>query len=154
VSVTNECTPYQEPGERLPCSVQAGQAVVGKRFVIIAADMQGDPNGLSTDVEGNNYVIKPAAANANAVLGVASHNAAEKKKVTVLASPGMVVPVTAAAAINAGELVGVGAEGKVGKAGAATEAEIKEGKQPYKTPVVGMALADAAENVDCPVKLF
>jgi hypothetical protein len=154
LSVTNECTPYQEPGERLPCSVRAGKTVVGKRFVVIGADMQGDPNGLSTDVEGSNYVIEPAAANALAVLGVASHNAAEKKKVTVLASPGMVVPVVAGAAINAGEQVGVGAEGKAVKAVAASEAEIKEGKAPWKVPPVGMALADAAEGVDCPVKLY
>lgn len=153
MGVTNECTPYQEPGERLPCSVRATKSVIGKRFVVIGADMQGDPNALSTDVEGNNYIIEPAAANATHVLGVASHNAAEKKKVTVLASPGMVVPVTAGGAINAGELVGVGAEGKVVKAVAASEAEIKEGKQPYKTPPVGEALAETAEGVDCPVKL-
>lgn len=154
MAVTNEAIPYQEPGERLPCSVKAEKAVVGKRFVVIGADMQGDPNALSTNVEGNNYIIEPAAAGALAVLGVASHNAAEKKKVTVLASPGMVVPVVAAAAIDAGEQVGVGAEGKVVKAVAASEAEIKEGKPPYKVPPVGMALADTAEGVDCPVKLY
>lgn len=154
MSVTNECIPYQEPGERLPCSVKAAKAVVGKRFVIIAADMQGNPDGLTTDVEGNNYVIEPAAANEDSPLGVASHNAAALKKVTVLASPGMVVPVTAGAAINAGELVGIGAEGKVVKAVASSVAEIEAGKPDFKTPPVGLALADAAENADCPVKLY
>lgn len=154
MSVTNECIPYQEPGERLPCSVQAGQTVLGKRFVIIAADMQGNPDGLNTDVEGNNYVIKQAAAGEDSPLGVASHNAAEKKKVTVLASPGMVVPVVAAAAINAGELVGIGAEGKVAKAVASSKVEIEEGKPDYKIPVVGLCLADTAENADAPIKLY
>lgn len=154
MSVTNEAIPYQEPGERLPCSVKAGKTVVGKRFVIIAADMQGNPDGLNTDVEGNNYVIEPAAANALAVLGVASHNAAALKKVTVLASPGMVVPVKAAAAIAAGEQVGVGAEGQAVKVVASSKAEIEEGKADFKTPPVGLALADAAEGADCPVKLY
>jgi len=154
MSVTNECIPYQEPGERLPAIVKTGKAVVGKRFVIIAADMTGDPNGLSTDTTGQNYVIEPAGANEDSPLGVASHNAAADKRVTVLASPGMVVPVKAAAAIAAGEQVGGGAEGQAGKAVAASEAEIKEGKQPFKTPPVGLALADAAEGVDCPVKLY
>lgn len=154
MGVTNECIPYQEPGERLPCSVLAEKAVVGKRFVIIADDMQGNPDGLTTDVEGNNYVIEPAGANEDSPLGVASHNAAAGKKVTVLASPGMVVPVTAAAAISAGEQVGIGAEGKVVKVVASSKAEIEEGKADYKTPPVGLALADAAEGADCPVKLY
>jgi hypothetical protein len=153
MTVTNECIPYQEPGDDLPCSVKAGKSVVGKRFVVIGEDMQGDPNGLSTDVEGNNYVIEPAPANALVVLGVASHNAAEKKKVTVKGAP-CVLPVTAGAAIAAGEQVGVGAEGKAVKVVPRTEAEIKEGKSDFKTPPVGLALADAAEGVDCPVKLY
>lgn len=154
MSVVNECIPYQEPGDDLPCSVKAGKTVIGKRFVVIAEDMQGGtPDGLTENVEGNNYVIEPAAANATKVLGVASHNAAEKTKVTVKGAP-CVLPVTAGGAIKAGELVGVGAEGKVVKAVPASEAEIKEGKQPFKTPYVGMALADAAEGEDCPVKLL
>src|SRR4051794_5532625 len=128
MSVTNECIPYQEPGERLPAIVKAGKAVVGKRFVIIAGDMTGDPNGLSTDTTGQNYVIEPAAAGEDSPLGVASHNAAASTRVTVLASPGMVVPVNAGGAINAGELVGIGAEGKVVKAVASSKVEIEEGK--------------------------
>lgn len=151
MSVTNECTPYQEPGQDLPCSVKATKAVVGKRFVVIAADMQGGPaDGLSADVEGHNYVIEPAPAKSVAVLGVAAHNAAEKTKVTVKHQG--VLPVTAGAAITAGELVGVGAEGKAVKAEAASKVEIEEGKPPYKVPPVGMALASAAENADCPVR--
>lgn len=152
-AVVNECIPYQEPGDDLPCSVKAGKTVLGKRFVVIAEDMQGAPDGLTEDVEGNNYVIEQAAANAAVVLGVASHNAAEKTKVTVKGAP-CVLPVVAGAAIKAGERVGVGAEGKAVKAVASSEAEIKEGKGDWKVPPVGLALADAAEGADCPVKLF
>lgn len=153
MSKLNECIPYQEPGDDLPCSVKAKKSVVGKTFVIIAEDMQGAPDGLTEDVSGNNYVIETAPAKSRAVLGVASHNAAELTKVTVKGAP-CVLPVTAAAAISAKELVGVGAEGKAVKAEATSEAERKEGKGDWKVPPVGMALADTAEGADCPVKLF
>lgn len=133
--VLNECTPYQEPGRRLPCSVRAGKTVVGKRFVKIGADMQGTPDGLTTDVEGHNYVIEPAGAGERPI-GVASHNAAEKKKVTVICAG--VNPVTAGGAITANDPIAVGAEGKAVKAeGAAV--------------VVGIALATVANGADCPV---
>lgn len=155
MTVTNECIPYQEPGERLPCSVKSGKAVVGKRFVKVAADIQGgNPNGLTTNTEGNNYVIEQAGANLDSPLGVASHNAASTKKVTVLASPGMVVPVVAGGAVSAGDKVGIDSEGRAIKAVASSEAEIKEGKGDFKTPPVGLALADAAEGEDIPVKLY
>jgi hypothetical protein len=153
-TVTNECIPYQEPGMNIPASVKAGKTVIGKRFVIIAADVQGGPlEGLSTDVEGHNYVIENAGAAAKAVLGVAVFNAAEKRKVTVKSS-GHILPVTAAEAIGFGELVGVGAEGKAVKAVQASEAEIKAGLPSWKVTPVGYACGNAAEGADCPVKLF
>lgn len=154
MTVTNECTPYYEPGDDIPCSVLAGQAVVGKRFVVVAADIQGGPlEGLSTDVEGHNIQIKPAPAGSIAPLGVAAHNAAENKKVTVKAAPNL-LPVTAGEAIPFNELVGVGAEGKAVKAVKASEAEIKEGKFAWKVPPVGLCCGETANGADCPVKLF
>jgi hypothetical protein len=138
----NECIPYQDDGEQLPCSVLAGKSVVGKRFVKVAGDIQGGtPDALTTDTEGNNYQIEQSAAKDARALGVASHNAAEKKKVTVLASPGMVVPVVAGGAITAGEAVGIGTEGKAVKS---------DGEH----PAVGLAMATAAEGEDVPVRLF
>jgi hypothetical protein len=154
MSVVNECTPYFEPGDDIPCSVKAGKAVIGKRFVIIAGDVQGGPlEGLSTDVEGHNFVIENAGAAAKAPLGVAVFNAAEKRKVTVKAAPN-ILPVTAAEAIAAGEQVGVGAEGKAVKAVLASEAEVKAGLPYWKVPPVGLACANAAEGADCAVKLY
>lgn len=154
MSVVNECIPYYEEGDDIPCSVRAGKAVIGKRFVKIAADMQGPPpEGLNEDVEGHNFVIENAGAGEKAPLGVASHNQAEKRKVTAKAAPN-ILPVTAAEAINAGELVGVGAEGQAVKAVQASEAEIKAGLPSWKVYPVGLACANAAKDADCAVKLF
>lgn len=154
-TVTNEAIPYFEEGDDIPCSVKAGKSVIGKRFVVIAGDVQGGApmEGLSTDVEGRNFVIENAPAKTIAPLGVAMFNAAEKRKVTVKSSP-IIIPVTAAEAIAAGELVGVGAEGKAVKAVQASEAEIKAGLPSWKVTPVGLACANAAEGADCPVKLF
>lgn len=154
MSVVNECVPYYEPGDDLPCSVLAGKSVVGKRFVVVAADIQGGPlNGLSTDVEGHNIQIEPAPAASISPLGVAVFNAAEKKKVTVKSAPNL-LPVTAGEAINFGELVGVGAEGKAVKAVKASEAEVKEGKYSWKVPPVGLCVGTTENGKDCPVKLL
>jgi hypothetical protein len=153
-TVTNEATPYYEQGDDIPCSVNAGKAVIGKRFVKIAANMQGPPpDGLNEDVEGHNFVIENAGAGEKAPLGVAMFNQAEKRKVTVKTSP-IIIPVKAKEAIKAGELVGCGAEGEAVKAVQASEAEIKEGKPSWKVYPVGLACADAAEGADCAVKLF
>lgn len=152
--VTNECIPYFEPGDDIPCSVKAGKAVIGKRFVVIAADVQGGPlEGLSTDIEGHNFVIENAPAKSLAPLGVAVFNAAEKRKVTVKAAPN-ILPVTSGEAIAFGEQVGVGAEGMAVKAVAASEEEIKAGKAPYKVPPVGLCCGATANGADCPVKLY
>lgn len=151
----NECIPYYEPGTRIPASVLAEKAVTGKRFVKIAGDVQGSGllEGLQDSVAGGNIQIEHAGANEETPLGVASHDAAAGDKVTVLCSP-MVVPVTAGEAIAAGDKVGIGANGVAMKAVAASEAEIKEGKDPWKVPPVGLAVGKAAKDADVPVKLF
>lgn len=152
-TVTNECIPYYEPGDDIPCSVLAGKTVIGKRFVVVAADIQGGPlEGLSTDVEGHNIQIENAPAKTFAPLGVASYNAAAKKKVTVKAAPN-ILPVTSSEAIAFGEMVGCAAEGKACKVVKATEAEAKEGKV-WQVPPVGLCVGTTANGADCPVKLF
>lgn len=150
----NECIPYYEPGTRIPASVLAEKAVTGKRFVKIAGDIQGSGlfEGLQDSVAGGNIQIEHAGA-AGRCLGVSSHDAAAGDKVTVLCAP-MVVPVTAGEAIAAGEEVGIGANGVAMKAVASSEAEIKEGKGPYKVPPVGLAVGKAAKDADVPVKLY
>ena len=136
MGVVNEAIPFYEPADRITGSCEV--AVVGKRFVDISDPIQSGP-GLSNTAEGGNLVISPATA-AGQALGVASHDAGVGKKVTVLRG-GMVVPVTAAAAITAGAEVEVGANGK-----AATKAS---------GVAVGRALTTAsAADVDAMILLY
>lgn len=126
MAVANECIPYYEPGGRLTAKCEA--AVTGKRFVDIS-----DP--LSTD---GNIVVSPATAKGMA-LGVASHDAAEKARVTVLVG-NFVVPVTASGTIEPGEEVQVATGGKAVK--------FSDGLK------VGRALAKATDGTDCKVLLY
>lgn len=102
----NETIPYYEPGQRLTAECEA--AVVGKTFVDISDDIESGP-GLSLTAEGGNITISTATEDGIA-LGVASHDAAIGKKVTVIV--GGVVPVTASGAIADGAEVQVGPTGK------------------------------------------
>lgn len=126
MAVANECIPYYEPGGRITAKAEA--ALTGKRFVDIS-----DP--LSTD---GNIVVSPATAKGMA-LGVASHDAAEKGRVTVLVG-NFVVPVTASGTIEAGEEVQVATGGKAVK--------FSDGR------AVGRALAKATDGTDCKVLLY
>lgn len=143
----NECIPYYEPGTRITGHCE--KAVTGKRFVDISDDIQSGP-GLSATAEGGNIVIELATAKA---LGVASHDAGEGEKVTIIRGP-TVVPVTAKEAISAGEEVGVGEKGQAVKAVASSGKEIEEGKPDFKVAPVGRCLADVAEGKDAMVALY
>lgn len=135
----NECIPLYEPGGRLTGHCEA--AVVGKRFVDISDDLQGTGSpGLTTSTAGGNIQVSPATAGGTA-LGVASHDAAIGKKVTILCDPGMVVPVIADGAITAGEEIEVGAAGKAKTKGAANRG-------------VGRAVNTCADGEECFVQLF
>lgn len=137
-TVANEAIPFYEDGERITGSASA--AVTGKRFVKISGDIQGALSpGLTTATSGGNVVVALATA-AGRVFGVASHDAAIGQKVTVLASPGMVVPVTAVGAISAFGEVEVGATGKATALASGV--------------AVGVVLADAADGEDAMVKLY
>lgn len=136
MSLLNECIPYYEAGARITAHCEA--AVVGKTCVMISNDRQSGP-ALSTSADGGNIVVSTATA-AGRILGVASHNAAIDEKVTVLTQPGIVLPITAAAAITAFQQVEVGALGKVTPLAAGV--------------AIGVALADAAINTDAQIKLY
>lgn len=88
----NECIPYHEPGQRLTGTPTT--AVVGKRFVAISGNQQAD----------GTWSIAPSAAGGRA-LGVASYDGAVGAKVPVVAGAGYIVPVTAGAALTAGQEV-------------------------------------------------
>jgi len=135
----NLCTPYYEPSSRITGRA-FGAAVVGKTFVQVAGKKDPGSRGLDPGATGGNVLIAPAAAAADATLGVAEHDAAVGKTTAVLCT-GFTVPVTAGVAITAGSLINAGAGGK-----AAIAANIGVAK--------GLALSDAAVNEDCVVKLF
>ena len=116
----NEAIPFYEPGGRL--TAHAAVAITGKRFVsLVSPGRQFVPPptgtaqlsrsaGLSGEASGNNYKAGVPAA-AAWCWGVASHDAAAGSKVTILCDPGMVVPVTAGAALTAGTEVQTDATG-------------------------------------------
>jgi len=135
----NECIPYYEPGSRITAHCEA--AVTGKRLVDISDPVQagGAGQGLSTSIAGGNIVVSPATA-AGLCIGVASHDAAAGKKVTVILNAGAVVPVTALGAITAGDEVEIGAGGKVATQNAGR--------------AVGRAFSSAADGADCAVLIY
>ena len=130
----NVSTQYHETGN---VSFHASGAVVGKTFVAPSANRTGGP-GLSTDIE-NMWVLATCPAGTRAA-GVAKYDVANGGVGGVHGQPGMIVPVTAGAAITVGQEVEVGAAGKA--------IPLASGK------AVGLAMSGAASAADCPVKLY
>lgn len=95
----NVCIPYHRPGHDLTGT--ASGAVTGKRFVDVAGDRTAD----------GTYLVETATA-AGTTIGVAAHDVADGDLVPILAGPGTVLPVTAEAAITAGDEVEVGVDGQ------------------------------------------
>lgn len=126
---TNSAVPFWDEGNTITCHAEA--AVTGKRFVTISGPR----------VDGNPQVSQlVGAANVRAI-GVAGYDAAAGAKVSVYSAPGLVMPVTASGAITAGQPVYSAADGKAVAA------------QPAGAPIVGIALDDAADGTDAPIKL-
>lgn len=123
---------YLEPGDTVTCTAAA--AVTGSRFVKATA------GGL-----GNRPSVTPAGAGDTAY-GVAHYDAASGDSVPVkrVGTHG----VTAGAALSAGDLVSVGADGKAVKA---TAIDIAGSVAP--TPVAGICVADTALNAIAPITL-
>lgn len=122
----NECIPYYEPGSRI--TFKASAAITGKRFIDISATLSSD----------GNLTCAPATAEGKA-LGVSSFDVASEHRGTMLLAP-MVVPITAAEGITAGEEVQVATGGKAAK--------LASGK------AVGRALATVTTGNDCKVLLY
>jgi hypothetical protein len=135
----NLCVPFYEPSSRITGRA-FGAAVVGKRFVSVAAKKDPGSRELDPGATGGNVLIAPAAAADVKTLGVAEHDADVGKTTAVLCG-GFTVPITAGVAIVAGNLIDAGAGGK-----AAVAADL--------TVARGIALADAAVDQDAIVKLF
>lgn len=103
----NECIPYKESGSAI--TFKATAAVTGKRFVAPSGNRTGGP-GLSTDLA-NVYQCAHAGAGAHAI-GVSKYDVANGALGGAHASAGMIVPVTAGAALAAGQAVQSDANGQ------------------------------------------
>lgn len=108
--LTHDVYPFYEPGGFPTCLCTT--AVTGKRLVTISGNRTSGP-GLSDTAEGGVYRVKQSDAIGQVTLGVAKTDAESGKLVGVIASPGIVLPVTAGAAIVAGQEVMVDATGRV-----------------------------------------
>lgn len=128
---TNPAVPFWDEGNTF--TGHASAAVTGKRFVSISGPR----------VDGNPRVAHAAqGTNGKRAVGVAAYDAPSGGKVTVYSGPGIVMPVTAAGAISAGDDVYSDANGK------ATATSPGAGARPS-----GTALDDAADGTDAVVKL-
>jgi hypothetical protein len=135
-----ECIPYYEPGGRI--TAHADVALTGKRFVAISATKQPGATLTTSGVDqtsGGNIRVGNPAAGAR-TLGVASHDAPVGSKVTVISTPGTVVPVTTVAALLANVEVETDAAGRAVALGAGRAR--------------GVTLADAPAGGDAMVKLY
>jgi hypothetical protein len=118
-------------------------------------------NAVATKTANGDYPIEHAAAKAVSVLGVAEADSGPttqeatsvERRVAVVRRPA-IARVMAGENLTAGEEVGVGANGKAVKAVVATEAEIKEGKPPYKVPAVGRCLTTVSAEAFAEVDLY
>lgn len=126
--MANDCIPTKQPAETITC--QATVAVVGKTFVKISGPRLGGglrggttavalagpgygPNTLSTDLA-DVYQVRPATVSGEACLGVASQDAAVGGPVfrVYKFGQGLILPITAGAAITAGTEVQTDATGR------------------------------------------
>lgn len=138
MSSNNLAVPYYEPGSRITGRA-FGAAVIGKRFVALAAVKDPASRGLDPAATGGNIRIKPAAAADPKLLGVAETDAADGKVTTVF-TDGFAVPITAGAAIAFGDFITSDAAGKAVKAA-------------DKATSSGMSLSDAVLDQDAIVLL-
>lgn len=99
-----------DPGADITC--EASGAITGGRFVgVPAARNAGGPAGISDTGDGNLIVAQGAIPVGGPVFGVASHDAANGRKVNIMRAT-KVVPVECSAAINIGQQVQSGADGR------------------------------------------
>ena len=138
MSSNNLSVPYYEPGSRITGRA-TGAAVIGKRFVALAAKKDPGSRELDPAATGGNVRIKPAIADDPMTYGVAETDAADGKVTTVF-TDGFVVPVTAGGALAFGDYIAPGAAGKAVKAAS-------------RAAAYGRSLSDAALDQDAIIHL-
>jgi hypothetical protein len=112
----NECIPYFEGPYTQTITAHAGYGITGKTFVGPTTAYQGAGPGLATDPlaagDGGN-ILAPALPTAGGeVSGVATWDVASGGKVVIIRGAGTMVPVTAGAAITAGQELQCDATGR------------------------------------------
>lgn len=135
---SNLATPYYEDGDEITGFCTAG--VTGKTFVKISAARQagGPRSGVSDSVTGGNVSVAPAVAG-DKVFGVAQYDQITGNLVPVLRHP-KIVPVTAGAALTAGQEVQSDASGHA--------IPLAAGK------AAGQVIDDCASAADAQVSLY
>lgn len=138
MSPSNLATPLYEDGDELTCFCTAN--VTGKTFVKISADRQagGFPAGITDQITGGNVSVAPAGAG-DKVFGVAQYDQVSGNLVTVQRAI-KVMPVTAGAAITAGQEVQSDASGHA--------IPLAAGK------AAGLAIGNAANTADAQIALY
>lgn len=116
----NECTPFKEPA--VSFTARCSAAVTGKRFVKVSGNRTGGGGqgaagsttvgvGLSSDAE-NVYKVAQCVAKDTSV-GVSGYDGANGAEIKVFGrGKGLILPITAGAAIAAGAEVESDAEGR------------------------------------------
>lgn len=136
---SNEAIPFYDDGDNITGYCEA--AVVGKTFVMIGASRTSptfNPTATTNPVDKGCVHVKPATAGAW-VFGVAAYDAAQGSFVNIIRGSKMVVPVTASAALTAGQ----GVEAAAGGQAAVSASGV----------IAGHVVADAAVGVDAQVSL-
>lgn len=132
--MANDCIPYKYPADDF--TFQCTAPVVGKTFVKISAARTSGP-GLSNTAEGSVYRCATAAAGDHAI-GVAKYDAPTNGKCGAYRAG--IVPVTAGAAITAGNAVQSDAAGKAIPLAAGVK--------------LGVAMNDALNGADAEIALM
>jgi hypothetical protein len=101
--VANECIPIFEPGGTPTGHAAAG--ATGKRFLRVSAEPTSTLLGLAATAEGGNMSVAMIGTQGQRSVGVADRDVASGGKVGVISTPGIYVPVTAGAAVVAGQEV-------------------------------------------------
>lgn len=154
--MANECIPTKSPA--LTVTGQATAAVTGKRFVVVSGPRIGggiaggssvvttpqiagyDTTTLSGDIS-DVYQVAPAATSGSAVLGVAGQDIpVGQVNLIYKVGQGHILPVTAGAAITAGQEVQTDAQGRA--------IPLAGGK------AVGYAVDSAASGADAEIVLY
>ena len=126
---SNPAVPFWDEANTITCHASA--AVTGKRFVAVSGPR----------VDGKPRVAHAVGSATSRSLGVAAYDAPSGAKVSVYTGPGIVMPVTAAGAITAGQDVYSDAQGRA------------TATQPTGARAAGVALDDAADGTDAVIRI-